>query len=291
MVPLHAFLLELLSPLPGKTVSPDGLNSAIGAVDTFLSPRFESGVEHSSRSADELRKIVADNAQRFSDELHKVRTSATEGAVKASCELLLVDHAALLAESKEERLMAAGVNRATASLTKTVQKLLAEAVLTREAKSFDNAQREFRESAKNWILAAIACGCGLFAALAAFLVGAAGKVPSPGAGVLVVENLVYVGARIAVIGILSTGLVICTRHYRAAKHNQVISMHRANSVTAVTALAKHGDERTRNALLRLAAQAVFVQAPTGYDGKDLPSTANLTGLFEGLSGKGGSDGG
>lgn len=291
MLPLRAFLLKALTPLSGEAVSAAGLDRAGRAIKAFLGVRFESGVEHLSHPADELRKIVSDNARSFTGQLHRVREAAIDEAVKASSELLLINNAAVLAESRAERSRALDVNRETVSLRQTIQELLAEAVLTREAKSFDNAQKEFRESAKNWILAAIACGCLLLAALAAFLVGAFGKAPSQGVSAFVVENLVYVGARVTVVGLLTTGLVICTRHYRAAKHNQVISMHRANSVTAVTALAKHGDERTRNALLRLAAQAVFVQAPTGYDGKDLPSTANLTGLFEGLSGRSGSDGG
>lgn len=71
--------------------------------------------------------------------------------------------------------------------------------------------------------------------------------------------------RIALASILFWGLALCSRNYRAHRHNEVTNGHRALSLQTFNVFVSSAeDPSVRSAILAQAASTIFSAAPSGY---------------------------
>ncbi|MCA9136904.1 MAG: hypothetical protein KDB00_09095 [Planctomycetales bacterium] len=76
-------------------------------------------------------------------------------------------------------------------------------------------------------------------------------------------------SRVLVVSVSFFVLVLCSKNYRASKHNQTLNQHRANALKTFKAFVEGSEEQTvRDAVLLHAAQAAFSPRSTGFDGSD-----------------------
>lgn len=72
-------------------------------------------------------------------------------------------------------------------------------------------------------------------------------------------------ARLLMLSVLSVGLVMTIKNYRAHRHNAVVNEHRQNALsTFETFVNATQDPQTRNAVLLRATESIFVPVATGY---------------------------
>ena len=82
----------------------------------------------------------------------------------------------------------------------------------------------------------------------------------------------YVVSKIILLSTLSFGIFWCARNYKSSKHNETLNKHRANALMTFRAFVEgSGDPQIKEAILLQAAQAAFVNRPTGYEGHEKES--------------------
>jgi uncharacterized membrane protein YhaH (DUF805 family) len=71
--------------------------------------------------------------------------------------------------------------------------------------------------------------------------------------------------KIIVLAVLFYAISICTKNFRAHKHNSILNKHRQNSLQTFEAfIAAATDEQTKNAVLLQTTQSIFSNQQTGY---------------------------
>lgn len=149
-------------------------------------------------------------------------------------------------------------------VNRKTSELLSTAVLTSEARWFDNAQRSFAHQSEDWLTRLIV-SASLLAMVFTFFIFSPPALKHGGESWSVAGNLAHFGPRVGIVSLLSTLVLVCVREYRAARHNHVVNLHRASTVSTVKALTKQGEGRLNEAILTLAAQSVFTPSTTGFD--------------------------
>lgn len=86
----------------------------------------------------------------------------------------------------------------------------------------------------------------------------------------------YIAGKIILLSTLSFGIFWCARNYKSSKHNETLNKHRANALMTYRAFVEGGeDPQIKDAILLQAAQAAFVNRPTGYETQEKePQTIN-----------------
>lgn len=84
----------------------------------------------------------------------------------------------------------------------------------------------------------------------------------------------YVVSKLILLSTLSFGIFWCARNYKSSKHNETLNKHRANALMTFRAFVEgSGDSQIKEAILLQAAQAAFVNRPTGYESQEKESQA------------------
>ena len=82
----------------------------------------------------------------------------------------------------------------------------------------------------------------------------------------------YVVSKLILLSTLSFGIFWCARNYKSSKHNETLNKHRANALMTFRAFVEGSAEtQVKDAILLQAAQAAFVNRPTGYEAQDKES--------------------
>jgi hypothetical protein len=79
----------------------------------------------------------------------------------------------------------------------------------------------------------------------------------------------YVVSKLILLSTLSFGIFWCAKNYKSRKHNETLNKHRANALMTFRAFVEgSGDQQIKDAILLQAAQAAFVNRPTGYESQE-----------------------
>lgn len=82
----------------------------------------------------------------------------------------------------------------------------------------------------------------------------------------------YVVSKLILLSTLSFGIFWCARNFKSSKHNETLNKHRANALMTFRAFVEgSGDQQIKEAILLQAAQAAFVNRPTGYESQEKES--------------------
>lgn len=85
-------------------------------------------------------------------------------------------------------------------------------------------------------------------------------------------SIQYVVSKLILLSTLSFGIFWCARNYKSSKHNEMLNKHRANALMTFRAFVEgSGEQQIKEAILLQAAQAAFVNRPTGYEGQEKES--------------------
>lgn len=212
---------------------------------------------------DALHGEISKWIEKTKDALRQAIEAAYLAALEALAVSLLPSHHEIL---KARASLEPMLERAEKVNTDT-SNLLQRAALTAEASSFDRAQRTFQKQSWLW-LALTALSVGALGLRLFSWIGVKPQVPEPTAAWHTAANLAHFGPRVALVSLLTTLIVVCVQHYRAASHNRVVNLHRATSIVTVDALTKRGQGPVADMLVQILAQSVFAPASTGYDSRD-----------------------
>lgn len=96
--------------------------------------------------------------------------------------------------------------------------------------------------------------------------------------------------KIVVLSVLFYGLAICTRNYKAHKHNSILNKHRQNALNTFETFTKAAgnDTQTKSAVLLEATHTIFSNQQTGYlnNDSDSDSPNKIIEIFKNVSDKG-----
>ena len=88
----------------------------------------------------------------------------------------------------------------------------------------------------------------------------------------VAASIQYVVSKLILISTLFFGIFWCAKNYKSSKHNETLNKHRANALMTFRAFVEgSGDQQVKEAILLQAAQAAFVNRPTGYESQEKES--------------------
>jgi hypothetical protein len=96
--------------------------------------------------------------------------------------------------------------------------------------------------------------------------------------------------KIVLLSVLFYGLAICTRNYKAHKHNSILNKHRQNALNTFETFSKAAgsDIQTKSAVLLEATHTIFSNQQTGYlnNDNDSDSPNKIIEIFKNVSDKG-----
>jgi tetratricopeptide (TPR) repeat protein len=96
--------------------------------------------------------------------------------------------------------------------------------------------------------------------------------------------------KIVILSVLFYGLTICTRNYKAHKHNSILNKHRQNALNTFETFTKAAgsDIQTKNAVLLEATHTIFSNQQTGYlnNDSDSDSPNKIIEIFKNVGEKG-----
>lgn len=143
----------------------------------------------------------------------------------------------------------------------------AEAGVATNAQIFLSDSEAHGEIAKKWLNATIwASGITLAVAILFVFISFNYQPDSTAAAIQ------YVVSKLILLSTLSFGIYWCARNYKSSKHNETLNKHRANALMTFRAFVEgSGDQQIKEAILLQAAQAAFINRPTGYEGQEKES--------------------
>jgi hypothetical protein len=105
-----------------------------------------------------------------------------------------------------------------------------------------------------------------------------------------VSLIQFTVTKIVVLSVLFYGLAICTRNYKAHKHNSILNKHRQNALNTFETFTKAAgnDTQTKSAVLLEATHTIFSNQQTGYlnNDNDSDSPNKIIEIFKNVSDKG-----
>ena len=222
----------------------------------------------------------------------KLRTQLLERADQAASDLAkesagplalaaAISSASITTDARIEQLLNAAdaardqLARASESADETLEHmrtmLQASGELT-QARTIARHEAVFRSEARRYNVASrwwmLAIGVLSAATLAAAWYNLAVIVPHA-AGYTAAQVAQSSVAKLFVFSVLGGGIVFAGSSYRAARHNAVVNMHRANALATFDAfVASAVDPETKNAILVQTTQSIFAPQPSGYTGAE-----------------------
>ena len=98
----------------------------------------------------------------------------------------------------------------------------------------------------------------------------------------------YTLSKVVILSVLFYGLSVCSRNYRAFKHNALVNRHRQNALTTFETFSSAAgpDEQTKNAVLLEATHSIFGGQRTGYlvAESESDSPSKVIEIFKGITG-------
>ena len=143
----------------------------------------------------------------------------------------------------------------------------AEAGVSTNAQIFLTDADNHAKTAKKWLIATIGASIVTLAVAVIFVLISFKYKPESTA-----VAIQYVVSKLILLSILSFGIFWCSRNYKSSKHNETLNKHRANALMTFRAFVEgSGDQQIKEAILLQAAQAAFVNRPTGYEAQEKES--------------------
>lgn len=154
--------------------------------------------------------------------------------------------------------------------------------------SFTTAENQFRRVSWRWLAAIVLCTSGLlFLGWQSFRHPTWGLSQSPSTA----EVATHIAGRVIMLSVLFYVLGIATRSYRAAKHNEVTSQHRAIALNTFLVFRDAAtDDGTKNAVLLRTTEAIFQHRSTGHETTESETSPGSTTILEVLRRTGESKG-
>jgi len=145
----------------------------------------------------------------------------------------------------------------------------AEAGVATNAQIFLNDSESHGKTAKKWLTATIWTSIiTLLVAISFVIISFKYKPENTAAAIQ------YVVSKLILLSTLSFGIFWCARNFKSSKHNETLNKHRANALMTFRAFVEgSGDPQVKEAILLQAAQAAFVNRPTGYESQEKESQA------------------
>lgn len=137
---------------------------------------------------------------------------------------------------------------------------------------FENEAIMHDREAKNWLMyLLITLGATAIIAILFFLM-----MFSPTFQEVNINPVQFSISKIVILAIFFVIISICTKNYKAHKHNSILNRHRQNALNTFETFVKAGsDEQTKNAVLLQTTQSIFSSHNTGYNSaendSDVPS--------------------
>ena len=143
---------------------------------------------------------------------------------------------------------------------KSAQEAAASVGVATFTQEFDNESADLDDRSQKWLVAAIAVGATTIGSAILFYCW-----PAISPEVNVWETLRNIFSKAAIIVVLFTGTIWCSRIYRALRHQATVNRHRALSLRTFQAFVRATeDPYVRDAVLMAATRTVFASVPTGF---------------------------
>ena len=143
----------------------------------------------------------------------------------------------------------------------------AEAGVATNAQIFLTDSGNHAGVAKKWLIATIVTSIITLAVAVMFVVIGFEYKPET-----VAVAIQYVLSKLILISTLFFAIIWCSKNYRSSKHNETLNKHRANALMTFRAFVEGSSEQPiKEAILLQAAQAAFVNRPTGYETQEKDS--------------------
>ncbi len=148
-----------------------------------------------------------------------------------------------------------------------VREQAAEAGVATNAQIFLTDSANHSKSASSWLISTIVFAVVTLIVSIYLYVRSLDYVPST-AG----EAIQYIFSKLILLSTLFFGIYWSSRNYRSSKHNETLNKHRANALMTFRAFVEgSSDQQVKEAILLQAAQAAFINRPTGYESQDKES--------------------
>lgn len=179
------------------------------------------------------------------------------------------------AKAEQSRLFEA-VKKETNDVLDSVRKAAAEGGVSQHSSYFKKEASEHERTARYWLIANLLLGAGTIA----FALYSINYYSSRDLLISTPQAIQLGVAKIIAFSILSFGMILTSRNYRAHRHNFVINKHRQNALSTFKEfVSATGDETTKNVVLIKATEAIFSPGVTGYLTKE-PESQGGTQVLE-----------
>tara|TARA_B100001964_G_scaffold245363_1_gene331872 strand:+ start:434 stop:1462 length:1029 start_codon:yes stop_codon:yes gene_type:complete len=173
-------------------------------------------------------------------------------------------HATIKEEAESFRKVIDSYKNEAEKALQAVKKQAADAGVSVNAQIFLTDSGIHAKAAKKWLIATIIISSVTLAVAIGFVCISFGY--DPGKTAIAIQ---YVVSKIILLSTLSFGIFWCVKNYKSSKHNETLNKHRANALsTFKTFVEGSGDVAIKDAILLHAAQAAFVNRPTGYESQE-----------------------
>ena len=140
----------------------------------------------------------------------------------------------------------------------------AEAGVATNAQIFLTDSTNHSKTASNWLISTVSFAT-ITLIVSIFLYDRSLSYIPSSAG----EAIQYIFSKLILLSTLFFGIYWSSRNYRSSKHNETLNKHRANALMTFRAFVEgSSDQQVKEAILLQAAQAAFINRPTGYESQD-----------------------
>lgn len=137
----------------------------------------------------------------------------------------------------------------------------AEAGVATNAQIFLTDSENHAKTAKKWLTATI--WASIITLVVAVIFVLISFIYKPESTAVAIQ---YVVSKLILLSTLSFGIFWSARNYKSSKHNETLNKHRANALMTFRAFVEgSSDQQIKEAILLQAAQAAFVNRPTGFE--------------------------
>lgn len=151
------------------------------------------------------------------------------------------------------------------AVLKSVRDVAAEAGVSQHAKYFDQEASAFKHQSKLWLIALVSAALLLLVyALAGGALLDRFRLSPASTQQTILDGVRLLSQRALVAFVLVFAVIWTARNYSAARHNEVVNLHRRNSLGSFeTFVRSASDAATKNAVLMQATQSIFAPSKPG----------------------------
>lgn len=176
-------------------------------------------------------------------------------------------HATMKEEAESFKELLVSYKSDAENALQAVKDQAAEAGVATNAQIFLTDSGNHAVGAKKWLIATIVTSIVTLAVAVMFVVISFLFNPADTAAAIQ-----YVISKLILLSTLFFSIFWCAKNYRSSKHNETLNKHRANALMTFRAFVEgSSDQPIKEAILLQAAQAAFVNRPTGYENQEKES--------------------